>query len=96
MSHIDPHDRAAKAYTILADQTNVHLPLVEMIYRLQNTKSFDTLRAAHKALTGETKRGNVGRHLVREFFHALDITGGSYDEKRQALNAFGEQRRQAH
>ncbi len=90
MSHIDNITRATKAYHILAEGTNYHLDLVEMIERLYHADGHQLLIAAGKALTGRSiPKGAPPSRLMREFFHALDITGNSYQEKINFLNEFG-------
>ena len=89
MSHIDNTTRATKAYHILADATNVHLNLIDMIDRLTLYGGSQHLLAAYKALTGETRKSIHPQKLVRQFYHALDITGGSLEEKIDLLNEFG-------
>jgi D-serine dehydratase len=94
MSYIDNEVRATKASNILALATNVHLDLNEQINRLYETDTFRPLFAAYKALTGETFSLGLSSHLMpaklrKTFFHKLDITGNSYEEKVDQLNAFG-------
>ena len=94
MSHIDNITRATKAYHILSQATNVHLDLFEQIERLGQTETYPPLFAAYKALTGETFSLGLSSHLMptkleKAFFHKLDITGSSYQDKVDQLNEFG-------
>jgi len=94
MSHINNITRATKAYHILSDATNVHLNLTDMIDRLAQTETWKPLFAAYKALTGETFSVSVSSHLmtsklVKQFYHVLDITGNSLEQKIDLLNEFG-------
>ena len=88
MSYIDDTVRATKAYHILAQATNVHLDLVEMIERLSMGDGQQILCAAGKALTDKRHKDCYTRTLVREFFHTLQIRGNSYQEKADLLNEF--------
>jgi len=90
MSHIDNITRATKAYHILAQATNYHLDLVEMIERLFHHDGEQHLRSSCKALSGHAfPKGAPPARLMREFFHALDITGSNLQEKIELLNEFG-------
>ena len=89
MSHINNITRATKAYHILADATNYHLSLTDMIERLALHGGSQHLFASYKALTGESRKSLHPQMLIRNFYRALDITGNSLEEKIDLLNEFG-------
>ncbi len=98
MSHINKITRATKAYHILAEATNVHLELTEMIHRLILTDTFRPIFAARKALTGETmpmiSSHLMATRLLKDFWRALGIDG-NFEGKAAALNVFGAERQEA-
>lgn len=99
MSHINKITRAGKAYHILAQATNVHLELTEMVARLVMTETYRPLFAAYKALTGETFSLGQSSHLmavklIKNFWRVLGIDG-NYDGKCAALNMFGAEQEEA-